>query len=292
MLNADIIRKDDDRDQIMCMADELRNVQPSLSLGLNPDIRDLCMRYFFFLGWSDDHGLWLLWAVATDDPIGRPRPEHLVAWLTDPPEKNLQAITDGLVELFRKSRKQHWVTADDIQATLESLDFSIPTVESLLPGAPERWWALPARFEVTFELSEGCGVDRETFLAWERQDADSIIATLAEGRRDGMLLIYTLVTENVVPMEPYEVDWSLLRRGQNPPQAKGGEDAQRLCCIYQHVDRRVGFGATLPVFDPAVIRLRVAGRTPDDAIQNWYAIASPLRRALRSQGREEDLEDS
>ncbi|MFC2993365.1 hypothetical protein [Halomonas tibetensis] len=279
MLNADIIRKGDDRDEIMRLADDLQNVLPSLSLGLNPEIRDLCMRYHFFLGWSADHGFWVLWAVPTDDAIGRPRPEHLVAWLTNPPEKNLQAITDGLIELFRKGRKQLWVTADDIQATLESLDFSIPTVETLLPGAPERWHPLPSRFHNRFRLSEGHCVYRELFLEFERPDAVSIMATLAEGRHDGILLIYTLLTENVVPMEPYEVDWPLLRRGQNPPQAKAGEDAQRLCCLYQHVERRIGYG--VPALDPAVIRLRVAGRTQDDAIKNWYAIARPLRQALR-----------
>lgn len=277
MLNADIIRKGDDRDQIMRLADDLQNVLPSLSLGLNPEIRDLCRRYHFFLGWSADHGFWVLWAVPTDDAIGRPRPEHLVAWLTNPPEKHLQAITDGLIELFRKGRKQHWVTTDDIQSTLESLDFSTPTVEALLPGAPERWHPLLARFEVTFELSEGWGVDREMFLAWERQDADSIIATLAEGRHDGILLIYTMLTENVVPMEPFEVDWPLLRRRPNPPQAKAGKDAQRLCRLYQHVHDTDEYGNPT-AFAPAVTRLTVSGRTPDDAVSNWHAIAKQLRQ--------------
>ncbi|MGM0983301.1 MAG: hypothetical protein ACQEXG_07710 [Pseudomonadota bacterium] len=282
MLNADIIRKDDDCYQVMTLASGLQNVLPSLALGMNPEIRDLCMAYHFFPGWSADHGIWMLWAVDTDDPIGRPRPEHLVAWLTDPPEKNLQAITDGLVELFRKSRQQHWITADDIQATLEALDLSIPTVKELLPGAPERWRPLPARFHNRFRLSEGHGVYRELFLEFERFDAESIIATLAEGRRDGILLIYTLLTENVMPMEPYEVDWPLKRRGKNPPQVKPGKDAQRLCRIYQHVERSVGY-STPPVFDPAVIRLAVSGRTPDNAISTWYSVTRPLRRALRSQ---------
>tara|TARA_B100000700_G_scaffold59109_1_gene64245 strand:+ start:36948 stop:37823 length:876 start_codon:yes stop_codon:yes gene_type:complete len=281
MLNADIIRKDDDRYQVMAMVDNLQNVLPSMSLGLNPEILELGMAYRFFLGWSADHSIWMLWAVDVDDPTGQPRPDHLVAWLTDPPEKNLEAITDGLIELFCKARQRPWITDDDIRATLETLDFSIPTVETLLTGAPDQWRPLPARFGVHFALSEGWGVNREMFLSWQRQDADSIIATLAEGRRDGILLIYTLQAENVMPMEPYEVDWPLLRRGNTPPQAKAGKEAQRLCRIYQHVERTVGFGATPPAFDSAVIRLAVSGKTPDDAIRNWYAVAKPLRRALR-----------
>ncbi|MDI5922702.1 hypothetical protein QLQ86_18185 [Halomonas sp. LR5S13] len=164
------------------------------------------MDYDFFLCRSPDFGVWSLLAKETESPTGRLDPADLSAWLADPPCKNLQAITDGLIELFLKYRQQRWVTEDDIRATLERLDFSIPTVQELLPVAPERWQPLPDRFHNHFGLSEGHGVNRELFLAWERHNAQEIIATLAEGRRDGILLIYELFAENVIPMDPYEVD--------------------------------------------------------------------------------------
>ncbi|MDZ7854187.1 MAG: hypothetical protein U5L98_16515 [Halomonas sp.] len=285
MLSADIIRTEDDRYECMVLTDSVENVRPSLAMGKDPAIQELCMDYDFFLGRSPDFGVWTLLAVDAEAPMEVLDPADLVAWMSDPPCKNLQAITDGLIELFLKSRQQWWVTNDDIRATLERLDFSIPIVRELLPGAPERWHPLPARFHNHFGLSEGHGVDRGMFLFWERHDAQEIIATLVEGRWHGILLIYELFAENVLPMEPYEVDWPLQRRGKTHPKRKSREDKQCLCRIYQQVNRRVGF-CTPPVFDEPVIRLAVSGRSPDDAINNWYAIARQLRLALRDNQRD------
>ncbi len=47
-----------------------------------------------------------------------------------------------------------------------------------------------------------------------------------------------------MPMETYEVDWPLQDRGKAPPRVKPRRDAQRLYRMYQHVNRRVGYGTS------------------------------------------------
>ena len=260
----------------------------------------------FWLGSSSDGQVWGLFATQTryldDVEQGGMRPEHLVTYLLNPPKRNAQTIGEILLAVYEASRKNSFISENQIQSIVQTIEFPIyRTVGEYLPSAPVEWRQLPAELVVGFELSEGACVYRALFEEYRRDSLEEAVAMVCKPRIDGLLLNYSLLVRELVPLTPYEVDWPLARRGREHPYKRGKvsgtlpwekETSTALLVLHQHVARRVGWFPTPSYFDQPVVRLTVAGRSETNAIANWTTVVAQLRayRRNRSVGPARDID--
>jgi hypothetical protein len=283
---------------------ELANCIDTVDYFVPSDRPDDLLAWDFWLGNSRDGQVWGLFATAVryldDEQEDGLRPDQLVAYLLGPPKRNTQTIGEILLAVHQAFRKNPFLSEHQIQSIIRSIEFpTYRTVGDYLPSSPEEWQQLPAELIVSFELSEGAGVCAGTFDAYRRDSLEEAVAIVYMPRIGGLLLRYSLVARELIPMTPYEVDWPLARRGREHPYKRGKvpgtlpwdrETSTALVILHQHVARRVGWMPTPSYFAKPVVRLTVAGRSQDNAIANWTRVATQLRacRPHRSEGRTRD----
>ena len=122
-----------------------------------------------------------------------------------------------------------------------------------------------------------------------RNSVEDALRVLCGPRVEGILIAYTLNVRQVVPLLRWDMDWPLSRRGREVPVkrqlAQGAapwdfETDRSVLTLYQAFPGRGQWNP--PYFGQPVVRLRVGGRTAEEAVANWYTCALALRR-LRNQ---------
>ena len=191
----------------MALADRIDSVNYFVS----SDRPDDLLGWDFWLGNSQDGQVWGLFATAVrylyDEQVDGVRPDQPVAYLLDPPKRNTQTNGDILLAVDQASRKNPFISVDQIQSIIRAIEFpTYRTVGDYLPSSPEEWQQLPAELVVSFELSEGAGVCAALFDAYQRDSLEEAVATVCQPRIGGLLLHYSLVVRELIPMTPYEVD--------------------------------------------------------------------------------------
>ena len=249
--------------------------------------RKICFGQDFWLGSSRNGKTWLLAAVPTGIYEGFDPTETAVAALLDPPKQNEDTIADTLFRIYIAGETVDRLSADAIDAILADVQFPeyLP-VESYLPESPKDWLHLPTELVVGFTLSEGACVGGGTFNEYSRDSLEDVLRVVCGPRQDGILIAYTLAAREVIPMLSWDVDWPLTRRGTTAPERREKvqgmlpwetEADQSLLSIYQHVSG-TSFWGVPPYFSKPIVRLRVGGRSQEEAISNWYQCARALRR--------------
>jgi hypothetical protein len=251
--------------------------------------RDRTLKWDYLLGNSRNGRTWVLFAEEikfTGDETDGVAPENLVAWLENPPKRSSETIGEILHAAHESLLAG--VRLDDaaFQSIIDSYPFpTFKTVSEYIPVAPEEWGNLPAEIEVAIGLSDGAGVNRESYEEYGTDSIEKAVSQVKSPRVPGYLFHYRLIVKGVTPLCPYEVDWPLSRRGKQAPYKKEKIQSQvpwdmitssRLVSIYQDA-RYVSSTCSLAYFDEPTVRLVVAGRSPENAISNWVSIAKYLR---------------
>jgi hypothetical protein len=249
--------------------------------------KDSCLKQDFWLGSSHNGKTWILSVVPFDDYEDFNPAESAIAALLDPPKQNEDTIAEILFRIYIEGETVDRLSAAAIDAILADVQFPeyLP-VESYLPDAPKDWQQLPSELVVGFTLSEGACVGGGTFNEYSRDSLEDVLRVVCGPRQDGILIAYTLAAREVIPLLKWDVDWPLSRRGTAAPERREKvqgmlpwetEADQSLLSIYQHVSG-TGFWGAPPYFSKPVVRLRVGGRSQEEAISNWYQCARALRR--------------
>ncbi len=143
---------------------------------------------------------------------------------------------------------------------------------------------------VDLDLSEDISVSSDIVAEFSRDTLLEAIRTLYEPRHWGLLFSYSLVVLGALPLLEWDVDWPLARRGGDGPTRRGKVQGDlpweyeancALLTIYQWAPSIGSAWAPHHCAKP-VIRLRVGGRTPNEAVSNWLTSAKALRRLRRS----------
>ena len=247
---------------------------------------DSCLMMDFWFGASRDGRTWVLAAVPSGIYESFDPAETAVAALLDPPKQNEDTITEILLRIYIAGKEINRLSKSAIDEILAAVTFpKYRPVASYLPEAPQGWLHLPAEFAVSFTLSEGACVGGCTFNEYGRDSLEDVLRVVCGPRQEGILIAYTLATREVVPLLDWDVDWPLARRGTAAPERRekvqgmlpwDAEADQSLLSIYQHVPG-TGFRFAPPYYSKHVVRLRVGGRSPDEAVSNWYQCARALR---------------
>ena len=158
----------------------------------------------FWLGSSKDRKKWALFVVETDDDDTTDdniRPEDLVVWLTNPPKGNAETIGAILTDVFLEALQGSSLDDNLIHSIITSHPFPVyQTVAHYLPVAPKEWLSLPAQIVVGFDLSEGACLYKSIFYEYKRKSFEEVIAMLFSPRLGGVLLSYSLLIREVVPL--------------------------------------------------------------------------------------------
>ena len=157
-------------------------------------------------------------------------------------------------------------------------------------GCPDSWASLPSKIVLSYSLSEGRGVTRDFFSYFERDSFAEVVKTLYADRYDGCLLAYSLICSDKVPFLAWNIDSSFSklinekyyrrRKGcHSYPQSVGEEfDSNHyLLTLYQYLPG-IGFSGLPPVYGNPTVRLRVAGRSKNEAYANWVSCAQFLKK--------------
>ena len=255
-----------------------------------PD-RDICFKQNLWLGSSRNGRTWLLAAVPFGIDERFDPAETAVAALLDPPKQNEDTIAEILLRIYIAGKEVNRLSKSSSDEILAAVTFpEYRSVASCLPDAPHEWLQLPAELVVGFELSEGACVSRYTFDEYSRDSLEDVLRVACGPRQDGILIDYTLAAREVIPLLSWDVDWPLTRRGTAAPERREKvqgmlpwetETDLSLLTIYQHVPG-TGFWLTPPYFSKPVVRLRVGGRSQEEAVSNWYQCARALRAMKRN----------
>ena len=250
--------------------------------------RELCLGWHFWLGASRNNQTWVLLACTLDEDFG---PQHAVAALLDPPKAHGEAIAEILLRVYVAGRSGDRLDAAALEGIIASVPFpEYRPVGDYLPEAPQDWHNLPAEWMVGFVLSDKACVSQHTFDEYQRDSVGDVLRVVCGPRHDGLLINYTLTAREVVPLLAWDCDWPLSRRGKAPPERREKvqgmlpweyEADRSLLTIYQHVPG-TGFWCAPPYCSKPVVRLRVGGRTREQAIANWHACADVLRRVRKA----------
>ena len=239
--------------------------------------KDSCLKQDFWLGSSRNGRTWLLAAVPSGIYEGFDPAETAVAALLDPPKQNEDTITEILLRIYIAGKEIDRLSKSTIDEILAAVTFPecLP-IESYLPEAPKDWLQLPAEFVVSITLSEGACVTGGLFESYRRDALEDVLRVICGPRHDGILITYALATREVIPLLNWDIDWPLTRRGTAAPERRGKvqgtlpwetEADQSLLSIYQHVSGTNFWGAP-PYYSKPVVRLRVGGRSQEEAISN------------------------
>ena len=251
-----------------------------------------------WLGSSRDGRVWALAvsfdAFKQDSPklgstVGK-IPLEIIAFLLDPPKRDVDTITKILL-------RTHMASVDNqVNPTLiDKIVRAVPfpqwcEVASYLPQAPNDWLELPAELLVNFQLSEGGAVGESTFKEYARDSLKDALQVVCGPRVWNILIGYTLAAREVTPLLVWEVDWPLSRRGDSPPTKRGKVQGDlpweshtdtSLLGIYQYLPKNPNELGPHPYHHP-IVRLRVGGRTSEEATVNWHQCARELRRLKKA----------
>lgn len=151
-------------------------------------------------------------------------------------------------------------------------------VKEIFPEAPDSWCSYPATVEVGLNLVDGNCLDGSFFEKYERRDfisaAKCFFFASIDGC-DGLFLVYSLNANGVRHLLKWDVTWPLSRRGENKPVRRGADPT--LIELSQQPRWHAFLGGSY-LFRHSRATLRVGGRTPEEAIQNWEHCARILRR--------------
>ncbi len=154
----------------------------------------------------------------------------------------------------------------------------------LLPGFPSEWAEWPTEIIVRFTLVEGNCVYRALYDEYARDRMEEAARTLFDPCNRSIFVHYCLQTvEGVVPAYAWYEEHPLRRRGPDGRARKRGA-VVGACPFEYEPDRTLleVWNQPLGVYGcRSRFRLRVGGRTREDARRNWVACAKPLRLILR-----------
>ncbi len=256
------------------------------------------VEYDFVLGCSEDKSSWGLAAL----PWGRDESfdgnaetlrSACTAILVDPPSVREDSILMILFRVFNEVRRTGRISVQQTDEILASVPFReyLPA-RSYLPELPESWLSLPVELCVGFSLSEGACLYASIFKEYSRASLKDALEMLCSPRIDGIMIQYDLVVRDVIPFLAWDVDWPLSRRGKEAPCKR--EKVQGVLPWEYHADQTVlsvyqwlpirNIWAGIPYYGEPVVRLKVGGRSQQEAISNWHRCAKALRK-LRPQAR-------
>ncbi|MDQ7006845.1 MAG: hypothetical protein Q9Q40_06400 [Acidobacteriota bacterium] len=255
----------------------------------------------YWLGSTRDGKTWALAVAPRDrgpDADGQEAEEWLqiVAYLFDPPQREREPIAEILVRAFEADAGSRPDEAAR-QAIMDAVSFpEYRSAGQLLAELPEAWHEIPTEFVLRIGLSAGACLYREIFQEYARDSLEGVIDVVCSPRWPGLLFGYSLEAHGVIPMLPWYVDWPLSRRGLNGPELREKvqgtfpwelETDSSLLTLYQHLPKGGRWNAA-PYEGEPVVRLKVAGRTADEAVANWHRCARALRRIRRQRAVLED----
>jgi hypothetical protein len=247
----------------------------------------------FWLGHSPDHKEWALAAIpwSEEDPDGciftYAYYSACKAILIDPLKMQEDVIFRILFLINNETEKTNSITSKKINEIFKAVPFSeyLPA-QTYLPELSKDWLHMPVELNVSFELSEGSCAPPSIFREYNRNSLKEALEVLYGPRHDGLLIYYFLVVHKVIPFLGWDVDWPLSRRGKEPPfrreKVQGASPDeyhpdQSIMTVYQSLHSRSLWGAA-PFYGQPGIRLRVGGRSQEEAIANWHQCAKALRK--------------
>lgn len=247
----------------------------------------------FLLGSSRIGDLWIFAAFPLKASAAAgfsPRDAHLLA-LLDPPKQEPEVIAEILLRVHKARMAGDTREQDLYDKIISEVPFPVyQPVKLLLPEAPREWHDLPVELFLDIELSEQGCLSRWLFEEFKRDSFEDALKVLYGPRIDFILIGYGLAVREVVPFVTWDVDWPLSRRGKEAPtpreKVQGAypwefETSPALLYIYQHMRSYNRYG-TPPAFGEPLVRLRVAGRSAEDAVANYHQCAKGLRRIKKS----------
>jgi len=275
----------DERGHLTIASDVLSEVT-DWELVIPPDSSGYAHAYkkAFWLGGSDD-GKYYFLAAAKDELV--PLRDSVLA-ITEPLSRECSYLTEVMFRALAVTQRAG-ALSDKAAADILSR-VSLPSYQmggEFSPDLPKQWLSLPCELVVGFTLSEGAHVSRATFKEYRRDALREALEVVKGKRHDGILLRYLLHTRGVVPFLFWDLDAPLARRGQQLPQKREkvqvsvpweAEADATLLEIYQHLPSRGIWSVGPPYFGEPRVRLRVGGRTEEEAIANWEKCARTLRR--------------
>jgi hypothetical protein len=176
-----------------------------------------------------------------------------------------------------------------------------PGGEILLPECPEAWkeWLVSIRVDFTF--IDGFSIYEDMFKEDYRPTLyQSAVLLFQEEAEDCVFPSYGVFTVDVVPAFEWWVSWPLQRRGTMDGIFRRGKicGAEGWGARYNHTLLRLylmpKYSDTAWCYIPSKgqLRLDVGGRTKEQAIENWYRVARPLRRILKQVRADRSLQET
>ena len=148
---------------------------------------------------------------------------------------------------------------------------------------PAEWTTWPTRMELAFSLTGGGAVNSEDYSRFKVASLREAARFLFNPRYQRRPLRYSLKTDGFLPAYRFDAEWSLLRRG-----CTGGVRQRML-------EQRLlpwSHGADTTLFEiwrrpitqhtfKSRVWLRTGGRTEEEAVRHWFAVAHQMRREYR-----------
>ena len=140
---------------------------------------------------------------------------------------------------------------------------------------PKEWVAWPTRMELAYTLTGGGAVSSEDYSKFRADSLHEAAGFLFDPRFQRMPFRYSLKTDGFLPAYRFDAEWSLLRRGST-----GGVRRR----MREQRTEPWSYGADTTLLEiwrqpltqhtfKSRVWLRTGGRTEEDAIRNWTAVA-------------------
>ena len=165
-----------------------------------------------------------------------------------------------------------------------------PGGEILLPECPDAWkkWLISIRVDFTY--INGFLIFADMFKEYYKSTLyQSAVFLFQREDEDCIFPSYGVFTVDVVPAFEWWVSWPLQRRGTmdgisrrgDACGAEGWEARYKYTLVRLYLMPKYSQTAWCRISSKGQLRLDVGGRTKEQAIDNWYKVARPLRRILR-----------
>jgi hypothetical protein len=161
----------------------------------------------------------------------------------------------------------------------------------LPPEAPEAWQRWPVSINLAFTFYDHFCVSRGLINEYRRPTLrEAAIKMFESETNDYVFPSYGIHAEGVLPAFEWYVSWPLQRRGTEDGILRRGKigGAEGWEGLYESTLVRLyrfptKYSASAWSYIPSRGRLMldVGGRTKEEAIDNWYLLARPLRRMIR-----------
>ncbi len=170
--------------------------------------------------------------------------------------------------------------------------------ESLLPGLPEEWYSWPVVISVAFTQTPVTCVYRKLFVEYTVRTMEDAVRTLCDPKNRQLFMHYNFSASGIVPAYGWYAYWPLARRGAAESVTRSVGSVFNFSCrdILRGVHRRYPQQGAAPwetrpddtLFEiweepvnvygsKTVYMLRVGGRTPETATQNWIRTSRVIR---------------